>query len=137
MREKTKLRCVLGAGLVAAVMLVAVPASARRLRLRVKGVQVQTRGSRPSKKAVKRTVRRNIHKLRSCLKGAVKKKKKGYKGWLWLNFKFRRSGSLKDVAANSTITNKFTMKCIKMHMKRWNMGKGKGGKVTATVRILY
>lgn len=118
------------------MLLFAMPVQAKKLQLKIKSIQVETKGARPSKQGVKRVVSRNVQRLRSCLKGAVKNKNH-YKGWLWLNFKFRRSGKVREAAANSTISNKFTMKCIKMRMNRWKVGRGKGGKVTTTVKIVY
>lgn len=105
------------------------------LRLKVTAVRVNKKSGSVNKNAIKRIVRRNIQKLKGCVKNSVNKQGKKYSGWLWLSFDFKKSGTIKKAAANSTITNKFAMKCIKMHMKRWKVTKGGYGSVTATVQM--
>ena len=136
MRSKTKTSVLMVLVGVAGLIALARPAHARRLRLKVTGINVKKKGAKPNNGRVKRTVYRGVQKFKSCLKSAVKKKGK-YQGWLWLSFDFTRSGRTRRNAVNSTLSNKFAMKCIKMYMKRWKVGKGSGGKVTTTVRIIH
>ena len=125
-------------GLVMAALLVFLiggRAEARRLVLKIQKAHIDVKGSKPSKRAVRSKIVSGLSGLKTCVKGAVEKER-SYKGWLWLNFNFSRSGRISGVTATSTLTNPFIMKCVNMTVRHWTMPKGGGGRVTSSIRII-
>ena len=109
-------------------------AEARAIRVITTRISVTVKGRKPSKKAVKSAISRQVAGLKTCFKGALKGKRK-YTGWLWLTFKFRRSGTVYAPTISSTVGDNITKMCVKMNMKRWTVGKGGGGNATVTAKI--
>ena len=110
-------------------------AQARRLVMKVQKATITVKGARPTKRAVRGKLVSGLPGLKTCVKGAVSKER-SYKGWLWLNFNFSRSGRVHSVSATSTLTNPFIIKCVDMTVRHWTMPKGGGGKVTSAIKII-
>ena len=110
-------------------------AEARRLVMKVQKASITVKGGKPSKRAVRGKLVSGLSGLKTCVKGSLAKER-SYKGWLWLNFNFSRSGKISGVTVTSTLTNQFIMKCVDMTVRHWNMPRGGGGRVTSSIRIL-
>ena len=107
---------------------------ARPVSLKLTKTKIVINGRRPTKRAVRAHLVRGLSDIRTCVKGAVKDKRH-FNGWLWLNFKFSKSGRIYGVSVTSTLTNRFVHKCIDMSARHWRMPRGAGGSVTSQIRI--